>query len=919
MTAKRHQLGESPGVKQLVLFLPRDVLTSLDEHRALGPVIVAAYQALWHPGLLAGAEGLPVVQDFSDVPQDPDSLIAIPSQCMGRIPDLVRKDLDALHATILPADSTHTGIDGPSRLLHSLNLPSPDAELLLDFYALGFAHLGLEVFFEQMGHDSSVDPWSLWDTVRQATTHCLAGENDAAHERLQLAFDLLLSHRQSAFPGTIHLVDLAFLPWDATSEALARPTRWKAPVNLIVSGAELDAVARRNPELVVALRSALETGNIEVVGGAYDDRPWALLPMESRHWQLDCSAAAFQEHLGRPVECFASRSMSLSPDLPQLLMKHQFRYALHTSFDGARVPQFVEPKLHWTSPDGSVIEAMARTARDAGVEADALRVFAALAKTAGGDRSATLVLAHWLQPTATWHHWLLRVAQYAEVFGKFQSFSDYFLNSSFPDRPTHTRSEEYCTNTLAVSVQRSEPDPISRWTAFHERRGRFDALRAAAGLARLAAGSDEWDLIDLEDAVENGLADADQRLAAIEPTIMDAIAKLALADAEPNPGWLVFNPCSFARRVRVELQGPVSSAPERPVVAVQADGERTRVVLDVPGWGFAWLASGAADGVRPSSAPMAKVRRLRNDFLEVEIDAKTGGIRGIWPVRTGYSRLGQQLVHSAGSMMVSHRTTVSSSGPAYGEIVTEGELCSLNNKSRLAEFHQRVRLGIGKPLVEIDLHLEPTAPVSGDPSQNYFACRWAWPDEKTQVMPGNGFVLQSSHVVELEAPELIELRERNLITDIIVQGLPFHRRTGYRMADTLLIVAGETRRDFRMQIAMDMAHRWSAVFDAQWPVFVRRVTSGPPPGGRTGWLAHLSTPNVVCTQIVTGDDPATFRLRFVETSGKSTQAKLRFCRNPAAARIVNARGQLIFDLHPNGDTLQLDFAGREQLDVEVTF
>jgi len=50
----------------------------------------------------------------------------------------------------------------------------------------------------------------------------------------------------------------------------------------------------------------------------------------------------------------------------------------------------------------------------------------------------------------------------------------------------------------------------------------------------------------------------------------------------------------------------------------------------------------------------------------------------------------------------------------------------------------------------------------------------------------------------LEAPQFLDLRSAGGRTVILPGGLPFHRRGGGRMLDTLLVVQGESARRFRL-------------------------------------------------------------------------------------------------------------------------
>ena len=916
-------LGDNVRVKNLYLLLPPSVLADPTKHKESAAVVLAGYQALWHPKLLSDAERPPGRRDLNDLPEGADDLLCVPRSFLADASELIRKDLDAMGQRVLLVADDQTGLAGPDRILEPLNLPGAEKELLRDFYALGYAYFGLDLMFEAMGHENPVDEWSLIGAARQAADAFLEDDIEATRSGLQSAFDLLLTARQTVYPATINLLDLALTPPGLTHEDLQVRLAWQVPVNLILSGSELREMAERDPSLAEALRAAVTTESLEVLGGAYDQRPWSLLPWESRFWQLDRSATAYEEFLGSAVESFGARTAVLTPDLAQTLMKFQHRYALHAAFDASRLPHFRDPKLHWTAPDGSVIEALARVARDAGNEQDVFGVLSALADTLMNDRSATLVLAHWLNRSASWLHWMFRVHRYASVFGKFETFSDYFLNSSTPDRPTHTRVDEYHSNALVAAVKAGQPDPIGRWVDHHHLRGRLDASRSLVALHQIATGKSPSACSDIEDAIETGADDALQQLESLETEAMDNLCELLLADAPAGRGFLVCNPCSFPRRVCLDLPETADNLALRsPVRALQPTPEGSAVVLDLPAWGYAWIERGSqrSESAPRKATPLASGKRLRNEFLEVEIDGKTGGIRGVRETRSGYSRIGQQLCHGAGSRSVCKRLEVTSKGPAYGEIVTEGELRDAAGKSTLATFRQRTRVWVGRPFVGIDLRIDPVVALAGSPDTDYLACRWAWPDEKTFVAPASGFLLQGSRGADFEAPQLVELRERKLITDLLPHGLPFHHRDRGRMLDTLLVVAGERRRDFTLSLAFDLAHPWSAVYDALWPVSVRAVEQGPPTRGQTGWLASIDSANVLCTRLTAfRDEYPGVQLRLVETNGAATRAQLRFAKDPQGARLTNFCGQLIFDLHPSDDAIPVDFSPYEVQQIEVTF
>lgn len=902
------------------MLLPATVLEDPSADRELSPVLTTLYQALWHPALLADVESVPSLKNVNEPPGGENDVIAILAEHHEKLPDLLRQDLSEMQfpPLIVPRSAI---ADDPLALLTDRDLPCPDAELLQDFFALGYAYLGLTILFDKMGQESYMDDWSIANNAREAAEAYLKSDFETCKQRLSAAFDLMHNARQIVYPATINWVDIALCTPSLTLSALKARLQYTDAVNLLICGQDLQKLHEKEPELIDEIRNGVVNGAIEVLGGLMTERPFPLLPPQSRHWELGRGAKVYEERLGREMDSFASRTLALTIDLPQMLMKYQYRYALHAAYDGSRYPKFREPKLHWTSPDGSVVEALGRAAKNASDRGETLGIFKALADTILSDHTATIVCTHWFDQSAPWYRWLLRINAYSPVFGRFEPFSDFFLNSSMPDRSTHTRVEEYQTSVLERDVAQNRPDPLSRWVDFHQLRGRFDSLTSLLSLHQIATGNSMRPLDELEDAVETADSEVSAKLDEFRTDVVRRMSELALIDAPLGNGYLVFNPCSYPRRVCMEVPFDLSEVPvEKPVRAVQKTNDGSAIILDLPGWGFGWVSASKSTQPAENKPPIASGRKLRNEFIEVDIDHKTGGIRGVKKVRTAYSRIGQQLVHSQGSKMVCKKLAITATGPAFGEITTEGVITGKDGKSVLANFRQRIRLWDLKPHVEIDVHLEPLKEVAGDPWENYFASRWAWPDEKAWIIPANGFTMQPSRVAFLEAPQLIEIRERNLLTDIITHGLPYHRRISERMADTLLIVAGESRRDFKLTIAIDLAHPWTAVYDGLWPAVITTVENGPPRPGTTGWFAHLNTPNVMCSRMVPIEDNIPgVQMRLVETEGKSTRSQLRFCRMPDMGRLVNCKGQLIFDLHVEQEAIPIDFSPHELLQTEVLF
>ena len=185
---------------------------------------------------------------------------------------------------------------------------------------------------------------------------------------------------------------------------------------------------------------------------------------------------------------------------------------------------------------------------------------------------------------------------------------------------------------------------------------------------------------------------------------------------------------------------------------------------------------------------------------------------------------------------------------------------------------------------------------------------------------------------QIEAPEYIEIDSGAGRTAIVTAGLPFHRRSGPRILDSLLIVRGETARQFRLAIGVDVPNPAAAAAECLMPAAELHEVARPPSGERQGWLFHIDARSVLATNWEAlgsrpslGDrryvrqraPPIGFRVRLLETNGQSVRVRLRSCRAVTEARKVDFRGQNLGDLNIEQDTIFCDLAGHEWAEIEA--
>ena len=220
----------------------------------------------------------------------------------------------------------------------------------------------------------------------------------------------------------------------------------------------------------------------------------------------------------------------------------------------------------------------------------------------------------------------------------------------------------------------------------------------------------------------------------------------------------------------------------------------------------------------------------------------------------------------------------------------------------MAEFGQTVRFWRGRPVIELEIELRAVKMPDGDPWSNYFASRFAWNDSAATLTRS---VLGGAHGLQFErfeSPHFLEIATESQRITILNGGLPFHRKTGPRMVDSLLIVAGETERRFRFGMAIDADYPMQAAMDFLVPPTVVESAGGPPVAGTSGWLFHLNAKNVQILQfrpasrselsdeaavdIELTSVPATafgFAVRLVETEGRQRPVRLECYRTPTRA------------------------------------
>lgn len=895
-----------------------------------------AYTALWHPAVLLEASGPPKIGSPYDYEQPTAGHVyAVPETPPLILPDdwderVRQAGAVAFRAT---ADRQATLANLRDALLGlGSDAPAPaesaetERERVQPFFGIGFGYLMVEGLFEAMEHEHLLSTTELWQDVLAAAAAFLQNDGEAVNRHLKAVADRLLAAREVVYPSAIHLLDIVLLD----GQSLPASFDMGMPVNVVAAASVMEKFIREQPERGAILRERLATESVELCGGPYCERADALLPIESQLWNLRKGMATYKKLLDHEPRVFARRRFAAHPQLPLLLNSVGLTRGLLVSFDDGVLPTYRSTVVNWPSPGGKQVEAFTRTPYAADNPQTFLHVAHYLHRTIMQDHGATFALLHATAQSAPWYLDWLELSRFAPVLGQWTTFSRYFNDVSAGEYISAAAPDEFHGDYLSERTAAHSPIAVSGFARHLRQRRQLDTAWTFAALQRgLGGGPGETVLAkrldDLEDQVEaeGETTDVAETLDAAGREAAEGLAQRLLSRASTDTsGYLLLNPCSFTRRTALELEhldGPIPV--EGPVKASQFHEGKGRLVVEVPGLGFAWIPRGGPPGAPspPMRMRLADERSVRNEFFEAHIDPATGGLVSIRDHRGRTNRLSQQLVYNPGSTMRGRTVTVTSAGPALGAIVCEGALVD-EHGAELAAFRQRFRAWLGRPILEIRIEITPRHEPAGYPWHAYYGCRFAWRDERAPLLRsvnGTGYV--TSHT-RPETLDYLEIRQGRESTAIFPGGLPFHQRHGGRMLDVILMPEGESARAFDIGIGLNREYPMQTAFGLTTPIAVVPTAKGPPHVGASGWLFHLDAPNLLLTSLRPAPEGADgVAARLLECSGHSGQAELRCVRDPKRAMLLDARGTVLMEATTQGDAVLFDAGQNDLVHLRIEF
>lgn len=996
-----------------------DFPTELGDKPAEG--LLNAFSVVFHPALLAATGRMPGWHRSDEPPSDLSGmLIVVPTACDDQIPhgwvSRAREEGAAvvsgeterqkmMDLALTPLLNERSGGEGEGEFARPAPFEEKEnsgteltADLVADFHALGTCWLLMELLTRHMHHFSSYDEVFFEKTVLAAAKAAVEGDEAASRERLQACFDLLIEARERFYPVDCYLLDLCLIAPDMLGDRFGELLSGENPVNLLLKASDAQQIAEESPETVKQLAQAWSAGRTDVAGGDYLELPAPMIPLESALLDLKRGRAVFKNLFNREPTTWGRRRFGVSVMQPQLLHRFGYHSALHFLLDDGIYPDREQSRMPWESCDSSSVDAFSRIPLPADSPTTWLRFPERMAETMESDQVAALALARWPETKSPFFEDIRRMQKYAPVLGRFVTFEEYFLHSDDHGGGFWGHeSREYLSPFFVQAVARRESHPISRFRDHFRRVAAFEAAAWQHGISvalmgrpvddqsadRVLARIDELG----PDVYESSDDDPDSRLSEVDDELHEfassgtnQLTRIIMHRAQSQSGWLCINTLSFLRRVVIDLpEAAGTPAVTGPVKAVQVDGHRRQALVEIPAAGFAWFPTSTDQSpTAPTGTPLADGCRLQNEFFEVFISESTGGLQRIKPHGRSPNRLSQQLAYrfpremtvrrQEGDEVVEETTwysemkcqsvEVTSSGPACGEIVTAGELTDPTNGNVLAGFRQTFRVWRGRPFLEMDIELLGVRRIpEGDPWSCFYGSRFAWNDSTAALSQSVFGAAQPVHMQRIESPDYLEIASEESRTTILPMGLPFHRKTGPRMVDSILVVDGEPERRFQFVIAIDQNYPQQAARDALTPVVPVSTETGPPRAGETGWFYHLDSRCVQVSRVLglmsepvdssthtdfddeaVTDNPAVesqesahwgdtaeipdgdgFALRLQETEGKYQSTHVELFRTPTSARLRDFRGTTTAQLTTESDGVRVEMSPFTIADLEIRF
>lgn len=889
--------------------------------------VLSAWTAAWHPELLCQADALPTYLSPYQARESLDHrLLFIPD-----LPELADWLKPEPIEENFPSGGYHRVVVGDNRqdaaqqALRQLGqaATSDDCQARLSdmFMSLGYCYFQLQLLTRRMHGAMTLGESSLVPDALRAARGWQANDPTEMRAGLSGAFGVLANERCHFYPVDAYFLDVRFWHDLDVRDALVElqrnsvATNWSLPPSLLETWEKAsDRETMENVRELVQQRLSAKT--LGLLGAEDGIVEWTLMSTRSIVDSIQRARDTSRRVLGKRPSVFARAKFGATPRTPDVLKHFRYEGVVMSPLGLGRWPRSPQSRTQWVSVSQQSLDAVGTIPLDPGNPATMFHLAHTIAESMEKDYVATVLFAS-EDSTQTnqgkrleWFGDLQAGMEFGGVLGKFSTVLDYLQKSSPMGQRCDLSFDAYVSPYLRADVRLALPTPVSKWRCHWEEHANSVARSTLDGILQsLDSGSAA--IVPMA----HGCSGA-EALARTIPKKRDA-SHLAGGKTSPSigtTGWMAINPFSANLRSVVGLPA-LSDAVMLPDAKLPAHIRAIRcvnsleAVVDVPSFGFAWIpAAGHAPQKVGNRLPsMLNGLELRNEFLRARIDEQSGGLAALHDFQHRSNRASQRLVWVDDNLladnggistlpaaapairMIAEKITVVRDDDVAAAVVARGTLIGPDG-GELAAFWQEFTLSRGSREMWIRIRLEPRRAIRGDPWRNYLGSRLAWRGESDRIQRWVQDTLVDSTAPRFESPLYSQMKMGDSVTTYFSLGLPFHARPEPFRLDTLLVVAGETAREFEVGLGVDSRAPWQAAMTKLSPP---AIVASEEPVNQQGWFLQVDRRNVnasILEQSLNSPRFAGMRLQLMELEGVGCQVGLRAWRPIIRACKVDADG-----------------------------
>ncbi|MCC6508647.1 MAG: hypothetical protein IT423_06050, partial [Pirellulaceae bacterium] len=400
-----------------------------------------------------------------------------------------------------------------------------------------------------------------------------------------------------------------------------------------------------------------------------------------------------------------------------------------------------------------------------------------------------------------------------------------------------------------------------------------------------------------------------------------------------------FNPTNAPQRFGLRSDGdsvPVAGASWW--YASGQSGQDRLSMIDLPGFGTVRVPFEAAAKASPKRREATLVQSdglLINDFLEAQIDARTGALRSLhMPGKRG-NRFSLQLARrekkgasepqysqmQASEIQVLENSTMRGAIRAIGSCLLDGQ--------RTADFEIDYEVLRGQRVLTVRVRLKNVVPLTGSPWSSAYVLRSAWPNESSIISTRNCAGRQTFSSGKTVAPDLIEIDDVDHRLYLLPSGLAFHQRVDARFLETILTSGTTGGGEFQLGVGVDLPNAMVSAWqyhDRAYAVPLPKTASADKSSSQVAaaaWLMNIDAKSVLMhleAPLMHADGYCCgLRLHLTELAGKSVTARIRAIREVIEAHRVDYLGGRIAKLTVEGDTTSIALRPNEMTFVDLTW